>query len=338
MSGRFLAAPLFCSTAFLSYYLMPLIKSWDLQTALITLFLVLISINPAYSPLLSGVDFGRDKIDDKGIADERSCYYPHSGLLRANRSFKFPDHAWAEAGKRLRIEGKGTQVIYTCGYQGFYAGPRQHLIDAYALADPLLARLPCIKENWRIGHFVRNVPDGYFETVSSKTNQIRNKNVAVYYDKLSFITRGNLFDIKRLIEIWNMNMGKYNYLLNTTSSIHVNLGSITVPKSQGAPWNSPDNIQFHDSGVEVNLENIYHSHSIEISLDHNDTYKIIYLLGNSELDSYVIEGNKVSIQEGLAVYSVKVLPKTRINGFNKIKVIPMRGDGMYSIGHIRLST
>jgi len=46
-------------------------------------------------------------------------------------------------------------------------------------------------------------------------NVIEDKCLATYYDKLSLITRGNLFDGDRIQEIWNMNTGKYDYLIDS---------------------------------------------------------------------------------------------------------------------------
>ena len=44
---------------------------------------------------------------------------------------------------------------------------------------------------------------------------IEDKCLAKYYDKLSIITRGNLFDANRIQEIWKMNTGQYDYLLES---------------------------------------------------------------------------------------------------------------------------
>ena len=84
------------------------------------------------------------------------------------------------------------------------------------MGDPLLSKLP-IPDNarWRIGHFARAMPQDYFNTLSSGENVIKDKCLAIYYDKLSLITRGNLFDGNRIQEIWNMNTGKYDYLLDS---------------------------------------------------------------------------------------------------------------------------
>jgi arabinofuranosyltransferase len=51
------------------------------------------------------------------------------------------------------------------------------------------------------------------ETLATGTNQIRDPNVAAYYDKLSFVIKGPLWDWSRWVEIWNWNTGKYDDLL-----------------------------------------------------------------------------------------------------------------------------
>ena len=41
----------------------------------------------------------------------------------------------------------------------------------------------------------------------------QDKNLAEYYDKLLLITRGDLFSWERIKTIFEMNLGKYDYLL-----------------------------------------------------------------------------------------------------------------------------
>ncbi|MCW8995176.1 MAG: hypothetical protein OQK77_05105, partial [Psychromonas sp.] len=62
-------------------------------------------------------------------------------------------------------------------------------------------------------HFERKIPNGYIETISSGANQIKDPDLHKYYDKLSLVIKGKLWDMNRLKEIWNFNLGKYNYLL-----------------------------------------------------------------------------------------------------------------------------
>jgi len=110
--------------------------------------------------------------------------------------------------------------MWEIGLSGFHAGQKIHIIDYFALGDPLLSRLPITERydiwefGWRIGHFYKTLPPGYFETNQSGENVIEDKCLAKYYDKLTIITRGNLFDPNRMQEIWNMNTGKYDYLLD----------------------------------------------------------------------------------------------------------------------------
>jgi arabinofuranosyltransferase len=99
------------------------------------------------------------------------------------------------------------------GIYGFMAGPTVHVVDPIGLPDPLLARLPVLP-GWRIGLFGRAIPKGYLKTLESGKNVIQNRDLALYYSKLRYITRGPLFDFQRLIEIWKFNTGAYNYLLN----------------------------------------------------------------------------------------------------------------------------
>jgi len=73
--------------------------------------------------------------------------------------------------------------------------------------------------HWRIGHFRHIIPEGYLETLESGNNMIVDENIALYYDKLALVVRGELWNWARVIEMWNLNMGKYDYLLeNVTAS------------------------------------------------------------------------------------------------------------------------
>jgi arabinofuranosyltransferase len=227
MSGRFLAAPLLCAV----------VVVWRLQfstkSAWLALGLVLVAgvLSPDPPPL-SGKDYGLDAAIERekgepdhlfershGIADERELYYPATGLLRAFRAREsgspWPDHAWATAGRNHRGKGRIIHVNSSIGLLGFFAGPVPHFIDPPALADPLLARLPAAK-HWRIGHFFRVVPNGYVETIVSGRNEICDEKLAQYYERLSLVTRGKLFDRSRLVAIWELNTGQHEHLIDRT--------------------------------------------------------------------------------------------------------------------------
>jgi hypothetical protein len=180
--------------------------------------LVVLTLMAPYCPLLASPERSADVpperwINRYGIADERAYYYPHTGLLIALERTGLPDHEWAMAGRAARLKGPAVVQDMSIGFLGYFAGPRVHILDQLGLADPLLARLPPADSDWRIGHLVRMVPDGYMETLASGENRIEDENLAAYYDVLAHVTRGDLFDVSRLIEAWKLNAGVYDHYL-----------------------------------------------------------------------------------------------------------------------------
>jgi arabinofuranosyltransferase len=102
------------------------------------------------------------------------------------------------------------------GLFAFYAGPDLHVVDTHGLGDPLLARLPTYNtSDFIIGHFFRAVPDGYWKYKRSFGNQLRDKHLHEYYQKLSILIHSErLLGKERLLTIWRFNTGYYDHLLN----------------------------------------------------------------------------------------------------------------------------
>lgn len=123
--------------------------------------------------------------------------------------------AWNEQGiEELRSIGENGGILPFVPGISIYYNSDMYLNDQYALGDPFLSKLPAIRqENWRIGHMQREVPEGYKETVQTGVNVIVNKDLREYYDKILLITRGELWDKERIETILNMNLGKYDYLI-----------------------------------------------------------------------------------------------------------------------------
>ena len=101
------------------------------------------------------------------------------------------------------------------GMEATNAGPYVYFIDTCALANPLLSKIPfnSLPGNWRIGHFNREIPSGYKQTLETGINLIEDKNLHEYYKVIEVITRGDLWDLERFKKIINFNLGKYEYLL-----------------------------------------------------------------------------------------------------------------------------
>jgi arabinofuranosyltransferase len=153
-------------------------------------------------------------IDNKGIADERAFYRTATGLSLYSRNQPLPYQAWVLEGRDARKNGTAVAVRDNIGFFGYYAGPEVYVLDKWALADPLLARLPMSALEWRIGHFARTIPEGYVETVENGENRIQDPNIKAYFEKLKRINRGPLLDGGRFLEILRMNLGWYDYLVD----------------------------------------------------------------------------------------------------------------------------
>ena len=220
MSGRLFTAPLFVAVILLSQCNFTAFR----RLPLVALFVIVIVLgvitysSPLYSDKnslsLPHVGDEMTNVFAGYITDERMRYYGGTGLLNNLDNIEIPRHPWAALGIELGALGQSPNFQRVIGMYGFYAGPEIHITDDYTLADPLRSKLPIEKDQWWvIGHFTRTVPPGYKETLKSGENVIEDECLAKYYDKLSIITRGDLFDANRIQEIWKMNTGQYDYLL-----------------------------------------------------------------------------------------------------------------------------
>ncbi len=215
MSGRYFSLPLIVAVVLLSTFEM---KSTMLYAASLAAILFL-GLLPFVTTLERRPTYGRNRennlvfLDSHKIADERLVYRERTGLLAALQG-NSPKVVYSqEEWKYSAGFPREVHVVGAMGLNGYRDGPNIHVIDVNGLADPLIARMPLEDtRNFRIGHFHHIIPAGYEETLASGTNLIRDANIALYYDKLSYIVKGPLWDWDRLTEIWNLNAGKYDYL------------------------------------------------------------------------------------------------------------------------------
>ncbi len=215
MSGRFLSTLFLVGALLLSRFLEAKDGYWRASVVVVSLLISFMAPYPSLFPSTDQPPYTKREIQT-GINDERAFYYQNTGLLPVIQSNgqSLMKQRWVQETARLRKSGTEVYADYNIGFMGYYAGPNIHIVDMYALCDPLLARLPALhQEKWRIGHFDRALPDGYIETLETGRNQIKDPHLAIYYDKLSFIIREPLGNFERLRVIWEMNTGQYDYLL-----------------------------------------------------------------------------------------------------------------------------
>ena len=327
MEGRFLTAPFFMSLILFARE----ISARSLSLALIILIAILGSAS-VYPNLLAGSSYSNTEINDNGIADERGFYYQNFGLLTAKRD-TFTPPWWKLSDRKVDI------ICGGLGFNSIKQGPGMHYIDNCALADPLLARLPA-KENphWRIGHFFRQLPTNYKESVEQGKNLIIDQKTAHYWESIRTVTRGALFDKNRFFEIVKLNLGlteKPDWEMYRTKNIPrstaipvVAESDVKVIRNEGTPWNTPGNIVF-DSVLEIALTKKIDIASIDISVDNNDVYEIAGFRNREWVQLATINPTNTS---GLARH--KITLKATVGGIEKIRVEAKSGDGMFSIGHL----
>ena len=160
------------------------------------------------------------------IADEREGYFTYTSLYNNAISYFTTGEmcirqAWNEEGiDEIRNTLSGCGIIRMVPGISMYYNSDLYLNDWYGLGDPFISKLPGVKEdNWRIGHIWREPPEGYEETIAyEEENLIQNEDISKYYDVIRLITRGPLFDGNRIKAIIDINLGKYDYLVENYKS------------------------------------------------------------------------------------------------------------------------
>jgi arabinofuranosyltransferase len=205
MSGRFLTVPFICAVIILARFdYRSLGKAGPVFLFFAIAACALIS-NPFYNPRYPFV------IASQGIADERQIYTPGSALIGVFQNKTDPRPPW---GVNPKPAARGVIIFDSIGMVGYYQGPQVKIIDPLGLPDPLISRLPAHAYNYLPGHYYRDIPEGYVETVATGINQIKNKDLAAFYEQMKIITQGPLSSIDRLGTILHMNRGDYAGLIN----------------------------------------------------------------------------------------------------------------------------
>jgi len=196
----------------------------------------------------------RSSSDDlvwSGIADEREGYAQTNSLLRAGAPADSPlEHAWFVQGRDLRRaaaarRAPGVRFVVPragVGMLGYAAGPDVTIIDVLGLGDPLLARLPISrKEGWRIGHFIRALPEGYVHARATGDLGRMPPALRDYYRRLRLVVSGPVFDPARLCEVARFNLGRNaaileRYLAGTAANVRGRRGRAgSAPGSASGP-------------------------------------------------------------------------------------------------------
>lgn len=204
MSGRFLSVPFLLAAVLLARA----VTDRRLVGGLLVLVLLLNVVGDRV-PMKTSRAYRRwDPDEHFGISDERGVYQEYTGPLFRAPGRPFPNAPWVGLGLAARAYHQRAHVAATIGFLGYYAGPHKHIIDKYALTDPLLARLPIAPSELaqlQMGHFRRRIPAGYIASCEQQQNLLADPGLHAYYDELLAIIRGDLFTAERWKRILEFN-------------------------------------------------------------------------------------------------------------------------------------
>lgn len=154
--------------------------------------------------------FAVGEVPESGIVNERSQYYGTNALLGDARP---QQHVWPGEKRREREQalmrprsGRYVSVTNAAGMVGYYLGPEVTVIDTFALADPLLARLPAYHA-WRAGHNSRAIPEGYVYFRETGDDQYLPPGLRACNRAIALIVSGDLFSPERLRALWALHGG-----------------------------------------------------------------------------------------------------------------------------------
>lgn len=214
MRGRFFVAPFWLSLA----WLVALCGSAPLRArrraTLAALVAAALSLLLPWAPVRRLAPDGLEALGRSGgVIWERAYYARETSLLsvmgrlaeKEQRGFVLYEKARPCAELPL---GKGRFVLsMEVGYCGFMGGPKLTVLDAAALTDPFLSRVPFVpSSSWRVGHLVRQNLRHYAE-VRAGRRAFLDAGVAEAYGDVNLVTRGPLFSLGRVRAIFRLLAG-----------------------------------------------------------------------------------------------------------------------------------
>ena len=208
MGGRFFTPPFVVAVAILARTLGQGRVGLAVATLVAATVATLVPGLPAWTQLPA--QDATAEPDYHGIADERRVYYAQQGLWSPQRSVPVPGALTRD----LRAAGRERPLVMIHGVAGRYpfeAGELLHVVD-HCLLDPLQMRLPVPDPlSWRIGHFVRAMPEGYLETIAQDRPLIHHAGLARFHATLKPVidARVPLFAPERLQALWDLWTGKH---------------------------------------------------------------------------------------------------------------------------------
>jgi arabinofuranosyltransferase len=327
MAGRFLTVPLFMAACLVATTPLPGGPGLALGATLFPF--TLFWLHPLGREEWPVTDYRRT-----GVADERQFYREQGSLMLTTRVAVPPKGAHVDHGTGLRRSPGSVELMGAVGYAGFYAGPRTHIVDYWALGDALLARLPMRYDpDWRVGHYTRVVPEGYLDTLREGRCLIKDPRLCEYLGALHEVIRGPIWSWKRFKTIARFQLGQLDALIDRDRYRHpelrfAKLGALTTRVPDSAAWDGPGMHVLNVDGLAIDVGGVKRAAAVSLRLDADD-YDLVFKRAGRTLVSVTSPATAIGRRR------IEV-PAAAAEGFDWLVVRPRRGDGHYALGDVRL--
>ena len=120
-------------------------------------------------------------------------------------------------------------------------------------------------------------------------------------------------------------------------AVDVPLEALSTPREDGTFWLAPGAIELLPSTpLHVHLGAIRHARRVNLSLDHNDAYRLVFLKGGARVDALPVKPPLLDGGGGLSNVVASVPARAVEAGYDEIEVAVTGGDPLVSIGHLLL--
>lgn len=335
MTGRMLSAGFLVGVGILAAGMLPRLRGRHLALTMVAVGFL--SWNSARNHLRAEAS---GALRSARMVDDERSYWQGSSLYKIDRrpGLDFAIKGEDEEGRYARTAG--VSRFGTVGKFGYGAGPGLWVTDELGITDPLLARLPAaLAPAWRVGHFVRHVPEGYLETLKEGTDQLKDEKLAQYNAKLRTITKNRVLGRSRLAAMWELHTGKLDQLIDWEAYRYPfaekSLAEMSEPRESGTPCPKGRQLKVNE-GLVVALPQPSRSRRLELALGANGIYLVVYAHERREVTQEAVPPNLPKAVAGLSVFELEVPAEAWKRGYSRIVVMPLRGKGAHCVGHLRL--
>lgn len=333
MAGRFLTAPFALALGLLAHRGAPASpRGRGMVVALLVVAACGVQLRGSPEPQPGAGLAGDGPRAPQGVTDERAVYLRVSRDLLTGRR---PLPPWPRA--HPLAAPRRVEVVAAAGLRAYEAGPAVHVVDPYALADPLLARLPAQADRaHRVGHLARNLPRGYLETLRGESGKMADPDLARYLGFLHQVIRGPLDEPGRLEHVLAFLLGWYDPLVHRDLYALPPLpepARVEVLERLPEPPEAPVPVE---DCVEAPLPAAVPAAShLECALSGGITYAI-HLFDGPRPVGRVIRDGYTLLEDRLRPEVVRLPPALVGVRVDRVRVQRLAGPGVSSLGSLRV--